>query len=835
MFVISTPKSRPRKTRPLLRVALVLSLLAALLWLAVRPAHAQTDPAAATDQPVKGASKLSGRITDAQSGEALVGATVVLDGTDYGAFTDDEGRYELANLPAGLYTVRVSYVGYADLVKYQVRLDPGSTTLNLTMLSAAIEGGEVVIQATPFQRSTVEVVSTRSIGFEQIQSNPGGNQDISRALQSLPGVSGPIAFRNDLIIRGGAPNENVFYLDGIEVPNINHFATQGSGGGPVGIIPSYMIQSVKFQTSGFAARYDNTLSSVLDFELQTANADRFQSLINVSSSEFGLALDTPIGKKLRLTSSIRRSYLDFLFKALELPFLPTYWDVATKLVWEIDPRNSITYIHIGALDDFKRNPPSADANLEQKAILDGIPTINQRTFTQGVNYKRLLGNGFMTLALSRNFLFNEVVRFKPLTNEQERVLDYESFEAETKLRLNVNQQFGQWRLNYGAVAQRGEFNTTSQAQITVPVFVRPDSVLGQTVTVGGRSELDVFRLGIHAQVSRDFLSGRLRTSFGLRSDVNSFTDGGWNPLPTLSPRVSLSYVLGTQWALNFSTGVYYKLPPYVILGYTPGEGLLPNRQTDYIRSTHVVAGVEFRPTESTVFTVEGFLKLYDNYPVDVRTGISLANLGSDFALFGNGAVQSVGQGRSYGVEFFAQKNLTKRLYGIASYTLFWSEFDGLDTLTGLPTGNFVRSAWDLRHLVSLTGGFRFGKNNSWEISARLRLSGGAPYTPWNIEQSRLFYPVTGEGTLDYDRLNQEELGLFYQLDLRIDKRWFFKKWSLNLYFDVQNATRAANEAPPAFTLTRDANGDFETGPNNFVLLPQDQVSFTPSIGVRIKY
>jgi Carboxypeptidase regulatory-like domain/TonB-dependent Receptor Plug Domain len=781
---------------------------------------------------------LEGRVLDAQTQEPLPFVTVTLVEANKGAVTAEEGTFRIPDVPLGTYTVRASSGEYAPFLKYQVRMESGVTTLNIELRgvdSATTE--DVEIRGDFFARGNTELVSTRSIGLEQIQSNPGGNQDISRALQSLPGVTNGGGFRNDLVIRGGGPNENTFFLDGIEVPNINHFATQGSGGGPQGLIPSYLIQSVKFQTSGFAAKYDNAMSSVLDFELQTANSERFQSLLTVSATELGAAFDTPVGKKIRLTSSIRRGYFDLLAPAIGLPFLPVYNDVATKLVWQINPRTSLTYLHIGAWDDFSRNV-NDDADSLEVAILDALPKIEQRTFTQGVVFKRNTARGVYSMALSRNFLVNSYEAYEPLgtytanQTEGEKVLDYESVETETKFRFWATTVRNKWEINYGAVVQFAEFSSDSRNILAIPV-IEDDTSYAIRQTVVASSDLGFARYGAHIQVSRTYLDGRLRSSAGLRTDMNSFTVEGSDPLKTLSPRGALSLALSSKFFLNASTGVFYKLPPYVSLGYAP-EGRYANRKSEYYRSTHFVFGGEFRPRTSTVFSLEGFLKLYDNYPVDLSSGLSLANLGANFDLYGNTSISSVGKGRAWGVELFAQQQLTKRLYGIFSYTFYKSEYTGIDTATGKQT-DYIRSAWDFEHALTASGGYRFGQNNSWEVSARVRATGGQPYTPWDVERSIETYPLTGRAVLDDTRTNQLVTDLYTTLDIRLDKRWFFQKWSLNLFLDIQNATNNENLGAPSFYLARDANGNFIEDASGVRLLDNVQTNIIPSIGIRVKY
>jgi hypothetical protein len=254
---------------------------------------------------------------------------------------------------------------------------------------------------------------------------------------------------------------------------------------------------------------------------------------------------------------------------------------------------------------------------------------------------------------------------------------------------------------------------------------------------------------------------------------------------------------------------------------------------DYIRTVHYVAGVEYLPISSLNLRLEGFYKDYSNYPVSARDSLSLANLGGGFGVFGNEAVRSVGLGRTYGLEFSSQKQFNKRFYGLLAYTLYWSEFTGFDT------EDYARSAWDNRHLISMTGGYRFGKNQTWEFAAKWRFLGPTPYTPFDVDASVQLYLQRGEALPDYDLLNTKETGVFSQLDVRLDKRWFFEKWTLNLFLDIQNVLNTENSAPPNFTLERTEDGSaFRLDDDgNYIptLIAQQQTALIPSIGIRIKF
>ncbi|MCE3008692.1 MAG: TonB-dependent receptor [Bacteroidetes bacterium] len=759
---------------------------------------------------------LEGQVQDGSTGEPLVAASVLLEGTQLGAYTDAQGRFVLSGIPRGTYALQVSYLGYQTWVERQILIEGGVAQVSIRMVPQPTETDTIRIQANRFTKTSSNLISSRSLGVEQIRTNPGGNFDISRVVQNLPGVSGSVGFRNDILVRGGAPNENVFYLDGIEIPNINHFATQGSGGGPVGIINSIFIENVDFQSSAFDARFDNTLSSVLDFRFIEGNRQRLQTTALLSATEAGITLDGPAGNKLRGIVSARRSYLQFLFDAIGLPFLPDYYDFQGKMTWDVGNKTSVNFIGIGAIDRITLAKPD-EAEFDRLYLLDGFPKQSQDTYTMGTSIRHLTPSGYYTLALSRNWLSNRIRRDNLITGV--RVLDFESVEAENKLRLNVVSKKGDWLISYGLNSQYGQY--TNSSFIVGGADVRD--------TVAYENEVGFMRYGAYGSISRRFAGSRLLANLGVRTDLNNYTDGGNNPLRTLSPRLSLSYSLTDQWRVNGSVGVYYKLPSYTILGFEDNGGMRVNRDADYIRSLHYVAGLEYQPGSSTLFSLEGFYKQYDDYPVSLDDSISLANKGGDFGVFGDEAVRSVGRGRSYGVEVFAQQQLAKRLYGTVAYTIYRSEFTGLDS------DEYIRSSWDNRHLISLTGGYQLGRKKNWEIAVKWRYLGGAPYTPWDIAASTEQYLVTGEPVLDNRRVNAEQTAAFNQVDLRLERKFFFKKWSLIAFIDLQNITSSPNSPPPNFTLERDPATRQYLSPARPQLVEDEGSTLIPSIGLRARF
>ncbi|GAB2965391.1 TonB-dependent receptor [Hymenobacter coalescens] len=792
---------------------------------------------------------LTGTVRDRATQQLLPGVTVALEGTALGAATDEQGRFRLSGIPTGSYNVRASFVGYEPLLRANVSITSGNANIvSLELTPAAQQLGEVQVTANRAIRvATAETpLSVQRLNVEEIKSNPGGNFDISRVVQVLPGVGGggtggTAGFRNDIIIRGGAPNENVYYLDGIEVPVINHFQTQGSAGGPTGLLNVSFIEDVTVSTSAFEARYDNTLSSVLQFRQRDGNPDRVQGNVRLSGTEVAGTLEGPLAPNTTFLASVRRSYLQLLFKAIDLPIRPNYWDAQFKVTTKLSPKTTLTALGLGAIDHFEVAVPR-ESSLEKEYTLRNTPSIDQWNYTLGASLRQLIERGYVNVALSRTQLDNQVNRFEGGAefsgDESRRNLLTRSGETENKLRVDVNRSLGKWQYAYGGVGQWITFDSRYFNRLRREVQAPDGSVLQPAVEVRFQSDLRFARFGAFAQVTRPFLpNDRLTVSAGIRADGNSFTEGGANLLRTLSPRLSASYALASRWNLNASIGRYYKILPSTLLGFRDNAGQLVNQNTRYIGSTHYVAGLEFLPAANTRLTVEGFLKRYDHYPVSVRDGISLANLGGDFVALGNEAVTSTGQGRAFGGEFFFQQKLTNNWFAVASYTLFRSEFSGAD-------GRYQPSAWDTRHLASALLGRKFSRG--WELGLKYRFAGGAPYTPFDLGASQQNYLSIGQGVLDYARLNTQHLGSFQQVDFRLDKKYNLRRVTIDLFVDLQNVFLIKNPALPQYTFQRTAdNAGFATtdgqpilpdGSNAVpVILADDEATVLPTIGFIVEF
>lgn len=763
--------------------------------------------------------ELRGTITDKKTGEPLFGATVFLIDTDFGAATNSDGQYALLEIPANTYNIRVSIIGYQSQIIYNVVIrSEGNIDVDVQLEQAEIGLDEVVVSVNPFTKLETTPLSIQNLNQQEIASYPGGNNDIAKVIQSFPGVSGSVAgFRNDVIIRGGAPNENVYYLDGIEIPTINHFSTQGSAGGPVGLLNVSFFEGVTLSASSFAASYDNALSGVLEFNQRNGNAREFVGNFRLGSSESALTFEGPLFKSDKPEAntsyivSVRRSYLQLLFQAIGLPFLPDYWDYQYKITHQINSKNELLFTGVGSIDNSSVNELD-EFDAEQKAIQDQVPVLEQQSNTIGMRWRHRFNDnkGLMDVVVSQNSLYNKFSRFTDNVNEQGLYFQNDANELERKLRHQIKLFSGPWTYAFGYSVQHVSYDNTTQDLVNDRNFI---------------TDLSFIRYGAHFQASAKGLEDRVQFTAGLRVDDNDFMKDGVGILGQISPRISYSYKLDSsgQWKWNQSWGIYYKIPPYTILGFEDNMGTWANREAKYIRSEHFVGGFEYIINESSRISLEAFYKKYFNYPVSVADQVSLANKGGGFEVFGSELIQSDGLGRTQGLELLYQQKFTGLWYGIASFTWFKSEFSGSDLV-------YRPSLWDNQFLISALGGYKF--RNNWEISSRYRYLGRAPFIPTDLEQSLEFYPAIIK---DYSSVGQNRLDAYNQIDIRVDKKWSYTSWSLDVFFEVQNILGNANPEEPSYGLARDENGEVVIPERLLQVNTNTSVNVLPSIGVVINF
>lgn len=517
-----------------------------------------------------------GKVIDKQSRQPVAYANVVVAGIPgKGASTDSLGIFRIEQIPPGIYRFEATLIGYKSAVTSEYLVSASTPFIEIEIEEDENKLSAIVVTPSPFRKTVESPVSMRIIGLQEIEKSPGGNRDISRIVRAYPGVSfSPIGYRNDLIVRGGSPSENRFYMDGIEIPNINHFATQGASGGPVSIVNADLIREISFYTGAFPANRSGAMSSVLDFRLRDGNPDKQTFKATLGASEVSFSGNGHLSDKTTYLFSIRQSYLQLLFKALGLPFLPNFIDGQFKLKTRLSAHDELILLGLVGIDKMKLNTDEKGEDAEY--ILSYLPTIHQETFTVGASYRHYAGKHVQSVTLSHNYLNNRNIKYlnNDESSEDNLTLRLRSVEQKTTLRFENQTRLGQWTLKEGAEMNYSNYtNQTNQR------------IFGITSTLSDyRTDLNIFSWGGFFSTDYTTANKRFSASAGIRTDGNNYNKEMKELWKQLSPRLSLSYELTQQWTLSGNAGLYYQLPPYTALGFKDNDGLYANKNLKYIAS-----------------------------------------------------------------------------------------------------------------------------------------------------------------------------------------------------------------------------------------------------------
>ena len=767
--------------------------------------------------------QIKGVVIDKSTRQPLEFVNVLVVGLGIGASTDANGNFLITQVPPGIYRLQASFLGYKTELTPEYRVNHVTPYVQIELEEENASLNEVVVTASPFQKVPESPVSLRVIGLQEIEKAPGANRDISKVVQNYPGVAfSPIGYRNDLIVRGGGPSENRFYLDGVEIPNINHFSTQGASGGPVGLIDADLIRSVKFYSGAFPADKGNALSSVLDFSLRDGDMERNSLKATLGASEVSLSSNGHIGNKTSYLVSVRQSYLQALFKILGLPFLPAYTDASFKIKTRFDSHNELTLLGLGGIDRMKLNLGIEGEDAEY--MLSYLPEINQETYTVGGVYRHYSQRHVQSIVLSQSYLNNRNVKYRDNdeSSEENLTLRLGSIEQETKLRMENTSSWSVWKVKAGFDLNYSRYKSNEYRKVFANALREYDY----------HTDLSLWRWGMFASVDYAAPDKSFTASMGVRTDGNNYSDKMKELWRRLSPRLSVSYRLVEGLTLSGHVGLYYQLPSYTALGFKGEEGEYVNRHLDYISVSQESLGLSWTPNENMELSAEGFYKLYGHMPFSLSDQIPLYCKGNDYGTIGNEALSFEAKGRSYGVELMFKWLLTQKLNLSSSLTIFKSEFkDG-------EQGSYVPSAWDNRFILNMSGTYNFLKH--WSLGAKVSCIGGSPYTPYDVEKSSLVeaWNVQGRAYYDYSRYNQERLPVFGQLDVRVDKTFYLKKCMLGFYLDIQNITASKLRQPDALMSTGQIeNPSAPLSEQRYVMksIRQESGTLLPTLGITFEY
>ena len=753
---------------------------------------------------------IRGMVIDAQTKEALPGVNILVLDSNRGASTDLQGKFILGNLSPGTYRLEFNYIGYINQKITDVIVSANKPAMiEVALQEQAIESETIIVTAGYFVEETMPQPSTIGLNREEIRRFPGGFEDVVRTVSTLPGVAvNTNGGRNDLLVRGGGPSENLYVVNNIEVPNINHFGTQGNSSGSLSFINLDFVDNVTFSSGGFSARYGDKMSSALSLNLTRGRDDRLGGKLLISATQFGANLEGPIGANGDFIFSARQSYLDLIFRAAGLPFIPVYTDFNFIVHYDLSPKDKLFIMGLAALDWVDRDQSSEENRVKNSGIMDNT----QNQYIAGINYRHLAEDGYLDLTMNFNsydYDFSQIDEF------QQEYFSSQSQEREMGLKA---QRFWSLTKEIGlmggiSVKSISDNNNTSFADT---IYDRSGNRLPVTETGMPRYIIrDRYSYKYAAFLEFDWmLSTRTEIHLGIRSDYYTYL----NSKLYLAPRFSLRYKLTDRVSLKTSVGIYYQSPSYVWLLNSLNNNLKA------LKNTMSIIGIDYLILDDLRMSFETYYKKYTNLPtgtvkdvndyiIITNTGINYGGVEDDFQSFGYFPMVSDAFGSAYGFEWLLQKKFSQvPCYGQISLGYVKSTYTA-------GNNQAYPGIYDQRWIINVAGGYKF--NGNWEISTKFRYFTGIPYTPVYRPSEN---PIQ---TGSIQNLPEEYLtkrlapeGIW---DLRIDRYFNFNSWRLILFLDIQNVLNYKIQTKPRYNFWEDK------------VIERNDIGILPSIGISAEF
>ncbi|MEN8224069.1 MAG: TonB-dependent receptor [Bacteroidota bacterium] len=743
----------------------------AILTVLFRISHAQQND-------IKG--NISGVVVDVETQQPLPFVNIWLDGTTIGTTSDDNGNYTLENISVGRYTVSAKMIGYVQKSIADIAVVPKrSTIVNISLLQSYIEMEEVVVKAGYFSpKDDKGINSITSISLEEIKRTPG-IPDLFRRLQAVAGVNKVADNSAALIVRGGAPDENLTIIENVEIYSPYHFSSLSGGMAEgISIIQPKIINNVTFMTGGFNSQYGDKLSSVTKIQLQQPSQDRINTDITLDVSGFGAIVSGPLTDKASWMISGRRSIYDLLMKMRGKDFSPQTTDIHTKFLFQPNKEHKFTLYGLYVSDQLERIKDDEDIGLDEQ-LKYRILTKNMSAL--GITWTYLFSkNGY--LKVTPYFNTNNW-KMKEGREQYNNDLGQENEENFFGINTFVSYRFNHKHRLIGGTEIKSintAYNKWSEEDTLFTGIIQPayNTIFGPEKALKSAAYIHYFYAPLEW----------LKLNIGLRSDYFDFTDE-----IVLSPRLGFQFVINEKLRLNTSYGLFAQYPPfYKIFLDARNANLKTNK------STHYIVGLEYLITEDLQLKVEGFYKdMYD-------LAVVLTDTSSLYT--------STGTGNAKGIEFTITKKLSSNLYLLLNYTYcksirkdakFKQEYD---------------FDYDSPNMANLMATYKLG--DWWNISLSCRYSTGLPYTPYDISTR---YQINGKWYCEKGEKNSERLPNYFRIDTRVDRRFVFHNYNITAFIEIWNLTNNEN------VISYDYSDDFLTKESVTLF------SLMPMIGVSIEF
>ena len=764
---------------------------------------------------------IKGVVVDKQSQTPIPGAIIQVVNSNplLGTNTNEQGEFKITNVPIGRLQIKIQVISYKE--KYiTINLNAGKESItNIELEESVIQGQEVVVIAEQDKTKTnnkMSTVSSRLFSAEEAARYAGSRNDPARMAANFAGVSGANDSRNDIIIRGNSPIGILWRLNGLDIPNPNHFGNAGSTGGPISILNNNTLDNSDFMSGAFAADYGNATSGVFDLKMRKGNDEKHEFLVQMGFNGFELGAEGPFNKKKNSSFLVNYRYSTLaVFKALNIDFgtgdaVPQYQDITFKTDFATEKFGKFSFWGIGGLSYVALLESDKKSGQDIYGYSARDTYFRSNVGASGISHTYLFkNNAYIKTNIGVSGQYNNIIADRIDTSfKTPKNLKPEYRQTTKNIRYSVNTTYNK-KFN-----SRDFVNTGIYAELYNTLFVDSnDNFFGTNTFVtlrnykGTTALIRGFAQWQHKFSDNLLFNAGISNQFFLLNNSNA-----------IEPRIGLKYSINSKQSLSLGGGLHSQLQPiyvYFASDTINGKTVETNRGLDFTRAAHGVIAYDNSFAQNFRIKTEIYYQYIFTAPVkNFPSYFSALNLGADFNSPNVNNLVSKGTGQNYGVEITLEKFYSKGYYLLFTSSLFESKYKGSDNITR-------NTAFNGNYVFNLLGGkeFKINQKHVLSIDVRATYAGGKRFTPIDLEASKAEKDEVRDGT----RAFELQYADYFRLDVKPGYRFNTKRVTHEFTIDIQNVTRNANVFQQSYDIKNQTiKTDYQL---RFFVIPQYRVLF----------